>query len=88
MTGRTLTWFRPPDPGADVTKVRDKHGRTWIRESFTDRSTRWRMEGDIRLWPWPNLLFDHGPLENATEDDVHAKGCQGGADLPAEGGTP
>ncbi len=57
------SWSMPPDPGPEVTRVKDKERRTWVR----DRDG-WRIPGDGTLskYAWSSLLMLAGPLTDAT----------------------
>jgi hypothetical protein len=68
------TWDLPPEPGPEVTTVRDRDGDTWER----DGKGIWRVTtplppGHVYYPPitpwrtWRHLLQDYGPLTDATE---------------------
>jgi hypothetical protein len=59
-TDTRTTWQTPPEPGPEVTQIRDSQGGLWTRH--TDNN--WRHLAARRTWP--NLLAEWGPLTDAT----------------------
>ncbi len=61
-------WVAPPEPGPEVTAVRDRRGRLWQRGNFADWAIvpRW-FEGPYRM-SWVALFFECGPLTDASRE--------------------
>lgn len=66
------SWSLPPEPGPEVTKIRDKDGSVWERE---DISRQWLWVSDdgseamVKPYEdWADFLEGYGPLVDATQD--------------------
>ncbi len=56
------TWSLPPEPGPEVTAVRDAEGAVWRLHD----DGAWHYLAARRAWG--SLLADFGPLADATEE--------------------
>ncbi len=63
----TQTWqvLYPPEPGDEVTCVRDRDGDLWDRVG----NNMWRL-GLTFERPWLDVVRRHGPLQDATPDSA------------------
>lgn len=66
------TWSLPPDPGPDVTAVRDRQGRVWTREEdgWIYRESRPSPRIDVVYrTTWAGLFMQgHSPFTDATTE--------------------
>lgn len=57
------TWTYPPEPGPEVTHVRDRYKLVWHREDG-----EWTYKGVAMLWTW-NVLFEkRHPLTDVSAE--------------------
>lgn len=60
-----MTWRLPDPPPPEVTRLRDRHDRRWVRDD--DEVALWRRTGYGDVAYWPELL-DVGPLTEDRDD--------------------
>lgn len=70
--GTPRRWEFPPEPGPEVTHVRDAAGRVWRQPNLGLQPDKvlwqWRTLGNELGRPWRELLDGFGPLTDVSED--------------------
>lgn len=64
------SWLVPVEP--DVEKVRDRHGRVWVRSTYEKAPNQWwRGERGASIpHTWHEMLADYGPLTEVKEAEA------------------
>lgn len=61
---KALTWSLPPEPGPEVTALRDQDGDLWVR----DPDGCWRQDSGSAHMAWHDVLNEWGPLTDASAE--------------------